>query len=53
MVIPTANFNDFLLRIGPMRKNYNQKLIQPTTIGGDLGTNPNIQEFHYKRNPDD
>ena len=53
MVIPTANFNDFLLRIGPMRKGYNQKLIKPTTIGGDLGTNPNIQEFHYKRNPDD
>ena len=52
LVIPTANFNDFLLRIGPMRKNYNQKLI-PTTIEPSLGTNPNVQEFHYKRNPDD
>ena len=53
VVIPTANFNDFLLRIGPMRRNYNQRLIRSTTIDGDLGTNPNIQEFHYKRNPDD
>ena len=53
LVIPTANFNDFLLRIGPMRKSYNQRLIRSTTVDGDLGTNPNIQEFHYKRNPDD
>ena len=53
VVIPTANFNDFLLRIGPMRKSYNQRLIRSTTVDGDLGTNPNIQEFHYKRNPDD
>ena len=53
LVIPTANFNDFLLRVGPMRKSYNQKLINTTIIEGDLGTNPNIQEFHYKRNPDD
>ena len=36
-----------------MRKNYNQRLVNPTIIEGDLGTNPNIQEFHYKRNPDD
>ncbi len=53
VVIPTANFNDFLLRIGPMHKGYNQKLIKSVTIEPDLGTNPNIQEFHYKRNPDD
>jgi len=53
LVIPTANFNDFLLRIGPMRKSYNQQLIRTTVIDSDLGSNPNIQEFHYKRNPDD
>ena len=34
-------------------KSYNQRLVNPTIIEGDLGTNPNIQEFHYKRNPDD
>jgi hypothetical protein len=53
LVIPTANFNDFLLRTGPMRRNYNEKLIKSTTIEPSLGTNPNVQEFHYKRNPDD
>lgn len=53
LVIPTANFNDFLLRVGPMHKGYEQRLIQTTIIPEDLGTNPNIQEFHYKRNPDD
>ena len=27
IVIPTVNFNDLLLRVGPVRKDYNQKLI--------------------------
>jgi hypothetical protein len=54
VVVPTMNFNDFLLRVGPMHKGYNQKLIQTGTIPDtDLGTNPNIHEYHYKRNPDD
>ncbi|MBR1449407.1 MAG: hypothetical protein IJ588_11765 [Prevotella sp.] len=54
VVIPTVNFNDFLLRTGPMHKGYDQKLIKTVVIpDNDLGTNPNIQEFHYKRNPDD
>jgi hypothetical protein len=48
------NFNDFLLRVGPMHKGYDQKLIRTGVIPDtDLGTNPNIQEYHYKRNPDD
>ena len=54
IVIPTMNFNDFLLRVGPMHKGYDQKLIRRGTIPDtDLGVNPNIQEYHYKRNPDD
>ena len=54
VVVPTMNFNDFLLRIGPMHKGYDQKLIRRSVIPDtDLGSNPNIQEFHYKRNPDD
>ena len=54
VVVPTMNFNDFLLRVGPMHKGYDQKLIKNTVIpDNDLGSNPNIQEFHYKRNPDD
>ena len=52
--VPTVNFNDFLLRTGPVHKGYNQKLIRNGVIPDtDLGSNPNIQEFHYKRNPDD
>ena len=52
--VPTVNFNDFLLRTGPVHKGYNQKLIRTGVIPDtDLGSNPNIQEFHYKRNPDD
>ena len=53
MVIPTMNFNDFLLRVGPMHKGYNQVIRSTNIPDTDLGTNPNIQEFHYKRNPDD
>ena len=53
VVIPTANFNDFLLRVGPMHKGYEQQLYKTTIIEPDLGVNPNVQEFHYKRNPDD
>jgi hypothetical protein len=32
IVIPTVNFNDFLFRIGPMHRGYEQKIIQSTTI---------------------
>ena len=54
IVVPTINYKDILLDVGPVHKGYNQKIIQPTTTNEvDLGTNPNIQEFHYKRNPDD
>ena len=54
MVFPTVTFEDILLNVGPMHKGYNQKIIQRGVIPDtDLGSNPNIQEFHYKRNPDD
>lgn len=54
LVIPTMNFNDFLLRVGPIHKGYDQKLIRTGVVPDtDLGSNPNIQEYHYKRNPDD
>lgn len=43
IVIPTVNFNDFLLRVGPMRKDYNQPIIR-TNIGDDeyIGENPDL-----------
>ena len=54
LVIPTINYRDILLDVGPVHKGYNQRIIQPNTNNEvDLGENPNIQEFHYKRNPDD
>ena len=53
LIIPTVTYSDLLLDVGPVHKGYNQKIIQPTVTEPDLGSNPNIQEFHYKRNPDD
>lgn len=53
LIIPTVIYKDILLDVGPVHKGYNQKIIQPTVPDIDLGSNPNIQEFHYKRNPDD
>ena len=54
LVIPTINYKDILLDVGPVHKGYNQKIIQPTNNNEvDLGSNPNIQEYHYKSNPDD
>lgn len=52
-VIPTMKFSDFLLDNGIMHKGYEQKLIRSVIPDTDLGVNPNIQEYHYKRNPDD
>ena len=43
MVIPTVNFSDFVLRNGPIRKEYNQKIIRQT-ISSDtyMGDNPDL-----------
>lgn len=42
MVIPTVNFNDFMLSNDTLRRDYNQKLVDPT-IG---------QEEYFGENPD-
>jgi hypothetical protein len=44
IVIPTVNFNDFLFRIGPMHKGYNQKILQRTVIKGSssFADNPEL-----------
>ena len=44
IVIPTVNFNDFLFRIGPMHKGYDQKIIQRTVIKGSssFADNPEL-----------
>ena len=53
LVIPTVTYKDILLDVGPVHKGYDQKVIRQSIPDTDLGTNPNVQEFHYKRNPDD
>ena len=54
LIIPTVLYKDILLDVGPIHKGYEQKLNQQVIIpDDDLGENPNITEFHYKRNPDD
>ena len=52
LVYPTVRYKDILLDVGPVHKGYDQKLIRSTVPDTDLGSNPNIQEFHYQRNPD-
>lgn len=53
LVIPTIKYSDILLDAGPVHKGYDQRLAPQTIIKDtDLGTNPNIQEYHYQRNPD-
>ena len=54
LIIPTVLYKDILLDVGPIHKGYEQKLHQDVVIDDDdLGENPNITEFHYKRNPED
>ena len=50
LVIPTVNFNDFILRTGPLRKDYNQPVIH-NYVGEDtyMGENPDLGgAFHYE-----
>lgn len=43
LVIPTVNFNDFLLRDGPMRKEYNKPVTQqPLDNDEYFGENPDL-----------
>ena len=44
VVIPTVSFDDFLFRLGPLHKGYNQKIIQRTVIKGSssFADNPEL-----------
>lgn len=42
IVIPTINFDDMILRAGPVRKDYNQRIFRSTYSGEDLGNNPDF-----------
>ncbi|MBR0050093.1 MAG: hypothetical protein IJP74_12385 [Prevotella sp.] len=47
LVIPTVNFNDFLLRVGPMHKGYDQRLIKQQNYERGLyfGENPDLGNY--------
>jgi hypothetical protein len=52
-VFSTLHYSDLLLDVDPVHKGYEQKLLDPVKIEEtDLGSNPNIQEYHYQRDPD-
>ena len=49
MVIPTVNFTDILLSVGPVHKGYGKGLIKNTYIQEEyFGENPSVKEYHYK-----
>ena len=54
LIVPTVLYEDILLDVAPIHKGYNQKLYRQTIVpDNDMGKTPNIQEYHYRRNPDD
>ena len=54
IVIPTINYDDFLMSEGPVRGKYNERLIKDMYVPDDyLGDNPHLKPYHYKGNPDD
>jgi hypothetical protein len=48
LVIPTVNFNKFLLREGPMRQEYNEPLIQQKDDDEYFGQDPPVDIFRYE-----
>ena len=50
IVIPTVNFNDFMLRSGTMRKEYNQPIIRNTIADDEyMGETPELEGvFEYE-----
>ena len=52
-VFSTVQYGDLLLDVEPVHKGYEQKLLDPVKIEeADLGSNPNVTEYHYEKNPD-
>ena len=55
-IFSKVQYADLLLDVEPVHKGYEQKLLDPKTLPTpeetDLGTNPNITEYHYQENPE-
>ena len=45
IVIPTVNFNDFLLHVGPMRREYQDVPARTITTGDYAGENPDVEPY--------
>ena len=53
IVIPTVSYNDLVIATGPVRGDYDQRLIQDAVVPDDyVGENPNVKPYHYQGNPD-
>ena len=54
IVIPTATFDDFLLRVGTMRKEYNAPVINNANSSSENGEGENstTEDDYYGDNPD-
>lgn len=53
LVFPTVTYEDLLLNVDPIQHEYKDGVIQVEEVPAqDLGSNPNITEFHYEDDPD-
>ncbi len=46
MVFPTVSFDDMILRAGPVRREYNQRILKTNYAGEDLGNNPDFGDTY-------
>ena len=54
LVFPTVTYEDLLLYVGKMHGDYNKAIIRNKAFDDhDMGTTPNIKEFHYRGDPED
>lgn len=51
-IFSTLQYSDLILDVAPVHKGYEQKLLDPVKIEEtDLGSNPNVREYHYESDP--
>ena len=48
LVIPTVNYDDFILTVDSIHKGYGKELIKTETKEMDFGEQPHIKEYHYQ-----
>ena len=53
MVVSTLRYSDLVLDLGPVRGEYNERLVPAPATDEYFGDNPHLKPYHYKGNPDD